>query len=309
MSRRLAYLYIATAAFCWGIIGIFISYLYELGFNPTQVVAIRLITAAVVLFLYVYFTNRHLLKIKLSDSKYFIGTGIVSLVFFNWCLFNALQETTIAIAAILLYTAPAFVTILSRLFFKEPLTARKLSALFVTFIGCAFVIGVFPSTSDSISTYGLILGIGAGLFYALYSIFGKFALMKYDSITVTIFTFIFGAVAIAPFSGLSSVIPLILNIKAVLCIIGLGIVSTVFAFTLYTKGLSAVESSRASIIATIEPVIAALSGFLVFNERLGGWQYIGILMVIAAVIIVQERNEKEIPSDLELNHSSSSGEF
>lgn len=292
MSKRLAYLYIATAAFCWGIIGVFISYLYELGFNPTQVVAIRLIMAAIVLFLYIFFTNRELLKIKFSDSRYFVGTGIVSLVFFNWCLFNALQETSIAISTILLYTAPAFVTILSRIFFKEPVTGRKLSALFITLIGCAFVIGVFPSTSDSISTYGLFLGLGAGLFYALYSIFGKFALRKYDSITVTIFTFIFAAVAIAPFSGLNSVLPLFLNIKAVLCIIGLGIVSTVFAFTLYTKGLSAVESSRASIIATIEPVIAVLSSFLIFNERLGSWQYLGILMVIAAVIIVQERNDK-----------------
>lgn len=292
MSKRLAYLYIATAAFCWGIIGVFISYLYELGFNPTQVVAIRLITAAIVLFLYVFFTNRELLKIKFSDSRYFVGTGIVSLVFFNWCLFNALQETSIAISTILLYTAPAFVTILSRIFFKEPITGRKLSALFITLIGCAFVIGVFPSTSDSISSYGLILGLGAGLFYALYSIFGKFALRKYDSITVTIFTFIFAAVAIAPFSGLGSVLPLFLNIKAVLCIIGLGIISTVFAFTLYTKGLSAVESSRASIIATIEPVIAVLSSFLIFNERLSSWQYGGIMMVIAAVIIVQERNDK-----------------
>lgn len=306
MSKRLAYIYIASAAFCWGIIGIFISYLYELGFNPTQVVAIRLITAASVLFLYVFFTNRQLLKIKLSDSKYFIGTGIISLVFFNWCLFNALQETSIAVSAILLYTAPAFVTILSRIFFKEPLTYRKLSALFITFVGSAFVIGVFPSTSESISTYGLILGLGGGLFYALYSIFGKLALMKYDSITVTIFTFIFGAVAITPFSGLGSVVPLLLNVKAVLCIIGLGIISTVFAFTLYTKGLSAVESSRASIIATIEPVIAALSSFLVFNEMLGGWQYLGILMVIAAVIIVQERNSKTLLKDLDAVQSSSS---
>lgn len=291
MSKRLAYIYIAAAAFFWGIIGIFITFLYELGLTPTQVVAIRLTTAAIVLSVYVYFNNRDLLKIRPADCRYFIGTGIISIVFFNWCLFNALKETSIAISAILLYTAPAFVTIFSRILFKEPLTKRKLSALFITFTGCALVIGVFPSTNDTISTYGLILGLGSGLFYALYSIFGKFALMKYNSLTVTVYTFIFGAVAIVPFSGLTSVFPLIKNPIAILCIIGLGVVSTVLSFTLYTKGLSAVESSRASIIATVEPVIAAVSSFLVFQEKLDAWQYAGIVMVIAAVIIVQEQKK------------------
>jgi drug/metabolite transporter (DMT)-like permease len=132
------------------------------------------------------FKNRKALKIKASDSKYFIGTGIFSIVLFNWCLFHAIQETSISIASILLYTAPAFVTIFSRIFFKESLTPRKVLALVTTFIGCSFVIGILPNTNGSISLYGFILGLGSGLFYALYSIFGKFALEKYDSLTVTV---------------------------------------------------------------------------------------------------------------------------
>lgn len=296
MNKSFAYMYIAAAAFFWGIIGIFISNLYQIGFNPTQVVAIRVISAAFFLTLYVYFKNRCLLKIKPADSKYFIGTGIISLLFFNWCLFNAIQVTSISVSAILLYTAPAFVTILSRILFKESLTKRKLVALLMTFIGCGYVVGIFPDAHVSISIYGLILGLCAGLFYALYSIFGKFALRKYDSITVTVYTFIFAAIAIAPFSGLHSVLPLFRNPSAILFIIGLSLVSTVFAFTLYTKGLSIVESSRASIIATMEPVIAAISSFVIFQERLNTWQYIGILLVIAAVLIVQEGREKNIQS-------------
>ena len=292
MDKKLAYLLIVAGASLWGIIGIFVTYLYELGFTPTQVVTIRALSATFFLVLYVIFKNRELLKIKISDSKYFVGTGIFSIVLFNLCLFTAIQETSISIAAILLYTAPAFVTIFSRILFKELITPRKLAALFITLIGCSFVIGVFTNTSGSISLYGIILGIGSGLFYALYSIFGKFALRKYDSLTVSVYTFVFAAIAITPFSDLWSVFPLFSSPEVWLYIIGLGFLSTMLAYIFYTKGLSSVESSRASIIATVEPVIAALLSFLVFDETLNFWQYIGIVMVIAAVIIVQEPTKK-----------------
>ncbi|WP_226036882.1 DMT family transporter [Aquibacillus saliphilus] len=292
MSKNLALLFIAIGASLWGGIGVFVTYLYQIGFTPTQVVAIRTISASVFLVLYVLIKNRQLFKIKVADSKYFIGTGVISIVFFNWCLFSAMEETSISIATILLYTAPAFVTILARVFFKELFTTRKIIALLTTFIGCAFVIGVFPDTNGSISFYGLILGLGSGFFYALYSIFGKFALKKYDSLTVTVYTFLFAMVAITPFSGLWSVIPLFSSVEVWFYIVGLGLLSTMLAFIFYTIGLNRVESSQASIIATIEPVVASLTSFIIFEERLNYWQYFGIVLVIAAVIIVQEKTKK-----------------
>lgn len=298
MGKNSAYLFILIGAGLWGIIGIFVTSLYELGFSPTQVVAIRAITAALFLISYTLIKNRQFLKIHIYDSKYFIGTGIISIVFFNWCMFNAIKETSISIAAILLYTAPAFVTILSRLIFKEYFTPKKIIALFITLIGCALVIGVIPTTNESISFYGLVLGLGSGFFYALYSIFGKFALKKYDSLTVTVYTFIFAAIAITPFSGLWSILPLFVNIKVGLSVLGLGFLSTMLAYIFYTKGLQDVETSRASILATIEPVVAALLSFIIYQEKLLVWQYIGIFLVILAVIIVQKSKTKKIETKL-----------
>lgn len=303
MDKKWSYLYILIGASLWGIIGVFVTYLYELGFTPTQVVSIRTLTASCFLVVYVIIKDRKLLKIKVFDSKYFIGTGIFSIVLFNWCLFHAIQETSISIAAILLYTAPAFVTILSRIFFKEWLTPRKISALMITFVGCSLVIGIIPNTTDSITLYGFILGLGSGLFYALYSIFGKFALAKYDSLTVTVYTFLFAAMAITPFSGLWFVFPLFLNLEVWLYVIGLGFLSTMLAYTLYTKGLHRVESSRASIIATVEPVVASLLSFLVFDEKLIFWQYLGIILVITAVIVVQGSPKKGSKQTIFTNES------
>ncbi|KMY54520.1 transporter [Bacillus sp. FJAT-27231] len=305
MDHKLSLIFIGIAASLWGIIGAFVTYLYELGFTPVQVVALRSLTAALFLVVYTFFKNRDLLKIKAADSKYFVGTGIISIVFFNWCLFSAIEETSISIASILLYTAPAFVVLFSRLLFKESLTVRKLSALLITFIGCSFVIGILPAMNETISFYGFILGLGSGLFYALYSIFGKFALKKYDSLTVTVFTFLFAAAAITPFSGVWQAGTLLLNMKAWVYIIGLGFFSTALPFILYTKGLSRVESSQASIIATIEPVVASLVGFLIFHEKLNVWQYLGIVLVIAAVIIVQESAKKREKQTIISKRSSS----
>jgi len=289
LNKNIAYVYILSGAALWGMIGLFVTFLYEAGFSPTQVVAIRAISASIFLLFFVFWKKREAIKIKLSDSKYFVGTGVISIVFFNWCMFEAIKETSISVSSVLLYTAPAFVMIFSRFLFKELFTIRKILALLITFIGCILVIGLFQNTNESVTIYGLLVGLGSGFFYALYSIFGKFALIKYSSVTVTTYTFVFAAIAITPFSGLWHVGTIFTNLEVWLSIIGLGLFSTLLAFLLYTKGLESVESGRASILATVEPVVATLIGFLVFQEKLSVWQYVGIIAVIMAVFIVQEK--------------------
>ncbi len=156
----------------------YVTYLYDAGFTPTQVVSLRLLLAAFFLVIFTVIKNKEHLAIRFHDTKYFIGTGIISIVFFNWCLFNAIQETSISIAAILLYTAPVFVTILSVVMFKEAMTVRKMIALPITLAGCLLVIGVFPLANETVSLYGIILGVAPAFFYGLYSIFAKSALKK-----------------------------------------------------------------------------------------------------------------------------------
>lgn len=298
--KKWAYLLIASGAALWGLIGIFVQGLYQVGFSSFQIVTVRLSSAALMLILYVYFKDKSRLKIKLKDWPYFVGTGIFSFVFFNWCYFTAIKETSLSMAVILLYTAPVFVAILSRIVFKEQFTHRKLLSLILTFIGIIFVIGLLPNIEGiKISFFGLLVGIGSGIGYALYSIFGKAALGKYHSLTITTYTFVFASVAILPFSGLWESVELFYNIKTWLYIIGLGLFPTALALFFYTTGLSYVESSRASIIATMEPVVATLVGILLYGDVLSLWQVLGMILVMAAVIIVQER-QQELPQVLEV---------
>ncbi|WP_221568110.1 DMT family transporter [Alkalihalobacillus sp. TS-13] len=296
--KKWAYVLIAIGAALWGLIAIFVEGLYEYGFTAIQVVAIRVIVAALILVVFVLIKNPRLLKVEWRDSIYFIGTGIFSIVFFNWCLFTAIQETSIAVAAILLYTAPAIVTILSRFLFQEWFTKRKLIALFMTLFGCTFVIGLLPGGSSSVSFFGVIVGLGSGLGYALYSIFGKYALAKYSSLTVTTYTFIFGSVAMIPTTGLWTKTSELQEPGVLLNAVGIGFLSTVIAYMLYTVGLQFVESSRASITATVEPVVATLVSVMLFHEQLTVWQVLGIFLVLSAVMIVQESKKVRMKQSL-----------
>ena len=303
--HKWAYLLIAAGAAMWGIIGIFVQALYSFGFSPGQVVAIRAISAASILLIYTATVNRHSLKIRPLDLKYFIGTGIFSIVFFNWCYFTVIKEASLSVAAILLYTAPAFVTVISRFVFKEWLTFRKIAALIATILGCALVVGFLPSMQVSVSTLGIVVGLGSGLGYALYSIFGKLASSKYSSLTITTYTFIIAGTFMLPVSRIWEATDLFAQAEVWIYALGLGLIPTVLAYTLYTLGLSQIESSRASITATIEPIVAAMVGTALFGDILTGWQVLGIVLVLSAVFLVQEVSRTKHP---ELNRDGTCGQ-
>src|SRR5699024_1644672 len=123
--------------------------------------------------------NKSALRLKRwTDIKYFIGTGIFSIIFFNYTMFKTIELASISISAALLYTGPAFVVILSRLIFKEKLTNQKLIALILTLIGTSLVVELFPLSVDNLPISTILIGLCSGLGYALYSIFSKFALKK-----------------------------------------------------------------------------------------------------------------------------------
>ncbi|MDZ7659111.1 MAG: EamA family transporter [Fodinibius sp.] len=283
----MAYIYVFLGASLWGIIGIFVDNLSQQGFSALQIVTVRVISASIMLVAFVAAIDVKLLKIDWMDSMSFIGTGIFSTVFFSWAYFTAIEEVSLSVAVILLYTGPAFVVVLSRIFFGEPMTSRKIGALVLTLFGCVLVIKVFPINADRISLYGVLVGLGSGFGYALYSIFGKYALKKYHPLTVISYTFIFASIVMLPTSGFT-ISPQQLQSQTVwLNILGLGFFPTALAYFLYTMGLSMVESGRASIAATVEPLVATLIGVWLFNEILTIFQIIGMLFILSAVVLVQ----------------------
>ena len=287
-ARTRACLCIILAAALWGVIGVFFNQLSGLGFTQMQVVAIRSATAAAALGLYLLVRGRPLFRVRLRDCWCFVGTGVFSLVFFNWCYFTAMETTSLAVAAVLLYTAPVFVMLFSAVLFREPIGRRKVLALVMTFAGCLLVAGM-PG-GGSVSPKGFLTGLGAGVGYALYSIFSRFALEKgYSSATISLYTFLFAGAAALPLSRLWEAGALLVRPEAAAGALGIGVLCCVFPYLLYTRGLAGVETGQAAIMATVEPAVAALVSFALYGESLLGAKGAGILLIFAAVAVLNRK--------------------
>lgn len=286
MSNKLPYLMIAFAAAMWGLIGFFVKGLSDAGFSAMEIVAVRVVTAAVILVLVGLASYRSHLKIRIKDLPLFIGTGILSIVFFNWCYFTAIELMNIPIAVALLYTSPAFVAVLSFIFLKESIDRKKLISIALTIVGCTLAAGITGQAGASFSAAAVLIGLGAGFGYALYSIFGKVALRKYHPFTVTLYTFIVASAALIPTTGISGKASILFNGGAWLYAIGLGIFPTVLAYFAYSWGLERTESSTAAVVATLEPVIATLLGVLVYGDRPGILQLVGSMLIVLSVVAV-----------------------
>ncbi|EKN69545.1 hypothetical protein BABA_08961 [Neobacillus bataviensis LMG 21833] len=292
MKKVIPVIFIVISASLWGMIAIFVRKLTDAGFTPMEIVTIRVVTAAILLGLIGAVKYRPQMKIKFPDIGLFIGTGICSIVLFNWCYFSAINQMNLSLAVILLYTAPAFVTILSYLFLKEKMDATKILSVFATIAGCVLVAGVNLNATAAIRPIGVLIGLGAGFGYALYTIFGKFALKKYPTFTVTLYTFMVASLVLLPVTHLWDKWNLLISGEIVLYGIGLGLFPTVIAYLLYTKGLEKVEGSKAAIIATVEPVVATILSVFLYAEGFGAIQAVGTILILMSVLLINRPIKK-----------------
>lgn len=277
---------IIAAGAIWGTIGLFVRHLSSDGLDSMQVTTIRCAVTAIVLFLYLLIRDRSLLRVRLRDLWCFFGTGICSIVFFTWCYFSCITAGSLSVAAILLYTSPIFVTIMSALLFYEKITKMKIIALICAFGGCVLVSGV----GEPITIPTLLYGLGAGFGYALYPIFGRFALRRYAPLTVIFYTFLFAAAGCLLISDLSPVAAYLAAGPAHLAFAAaFGIVSCVIPYLLYTAGLQHTEPGTAAVMSSIEPVVATLVGLIAYRESLSVPMVLGILLVLTAIVLLNRK--------------------
>ncbi len=286
-NTRIGPALIIIAGCFWGSMGIFVRSLGEYGFDSIQIVSIRVTLAALIFALVLIIKDRSGFKISFGDIPIFLGLGFGSILFFTVCYFTAITMMSLSTAAILLYTSPVWIMLMSVLFFHEKLDKKKLVALALAFAGCVLVSGI---SGQGMTLTGLLVGLGSGIGYGLYSILGTIALRKYSSFTVTTYTFLFAAGGswiicrpadlISKFSNTAEPGFLIF-----FCFLT-ALVTAVIPFLAYTLGLESVEASKAGILATIEPMVATLIGILVFSEPLTLMSGIGILMILSAVVIL-----------------------
>lgn len=283
-------LFVIIAGSLWGAMGIFVRGLAGAALTSIEICLVRMIVSTVLLTLFLLITNKEALKIKIKDIWIFIGAGIFSLTFFGFCYFTTIQMTSMSVAAVLLYTSPVFVMLLSALFFREKITKRNIICVAIALIGCVFVTGIIGEGLN-LPIMGILFGLGSGLGYGLYSIFSRFAINKgYGPYTITFYSFLFSSIALLFITKPGEVVSKLMvgNIGSnMLYVIGTSVIVTVLPYMFYTKGLTMIENTKAAVMACIEPIMATVFGFIVFKEVLSIYEIIGIVLVLTAIALLK----------------------
>lgn len=289
-KSQLGILTVATAASLWGLQGILSKFIYRSGMDPLSLATCKVGISFVALALVLLIRSPQHIKLNRQHLPSLMAYGILGVGLFNISLLTAMHFTTITTAVTLLYTAPAFVAILSAVFLGENLTKTKLLALVSTLAGCYLVIGGYTVNWTEVNATGIGAGLTAGFTYALYSVIGKKKVSEVNRWTVMFYGLGFGTLLLLivrpPFNiGNYSV-----STWFYIIFLALG---TTLAYTLYIKGLTLLEASKASIIASLEPVVAVFLAVLVLHESLSLPKVIGFFLVIFAVLLlIQEKEPK-----------------
>ena len=293
-DNRKGALLIILAGTCWGVISIFINYLSAAGLGEMQISFLRQFFAVLVFALIILTRDPYRFRIPVKDLGLIILVGFINGVMFNFLYFYTIVHSRASIAVVLLYTSPVFVIILARIFFKEKITKLKFIALVLTVIGCVFVTGVLGEGYTP-PPAAILTGVLTGLAYALNNILTSAAVKKNDPLTVTFYTLFFSFMFLVPFSGWNSLTslckanPMILLVAFLMCI-----VTAVLAQYFFSVGLGLIESGKAAIYGAAEPIVGSLVGILIFHEESNFRKIAGIIMVIAAILLIGKSDaEKE----------------
>ena len=284
---------VLAAAVLWGGIGIFVSNLERLGVSSLNIVFLRCFFTVIILGVVIAVKSPRDFKIPLRDLPLLISNGILSVVMFTYCYYKTIVLSTFSVAAVLMYTAPIFVMIMSVLFFHEKITVKKIIALAVAFVGCAFVSGIV-GTAVRISAEALGFGLLTGFGYSLYTIFGSRLILRgCKTLQIMFYTFLFsfvGSGVLLCVTGETN--PLTYPHEAWLWAFLMAIFNTVLPYLFYTYGLKLTDTTTAPIIATVEPVAATLVG-LFYGQWPTVFGVLGIILVLSSVIIVNSKDRKK----------------
>jgi DME family drug/metabolite transporter len=289
-DRLLGALAVAAAASIWGTLGLFAKILYAQGVSFESLVAVRASVGWLVVISFLLVTQgARSLRVARRDLAFLLPLGLIGIGTFYLLYFYTVRESTIGTAAILLYSAPAFVAVLAWLFLKEPLNAAKGFALLLTAGGIFLVAGAYDPANLEVSLKILLTGLLSGLTYGLYAIFGRPLAGHLSPAVILSYALAFGSalLVVAALPTLDTLAGLPASSYALLLM--LAVIHTTVAFALYTFGIRHLGAGRASIVATVEPVVAGILGVTLLGEELTALKVLGALLVLAGAALAQVR--------------------
>lgn len=296
-SNKLITIFPIFSGIFFGSGGIFIRRLIEMGIDSYSIVFLRVFIALPILILWLFFTDKKLFYIKLTDTWIFFGAGVLGTLGLNLSYNYSITELSLSLSAILLSLAPIFVVIFSFFLFKEKITSIKIWCMILAIVGSILASGVFEDmTTMHWSFKGIVVGLFAAIFYSLYSIFSKIAMeKKYDALTITLYSTLAITIVLFPLNDwkyvkeILSINPLNMSIFMILH----SLCTCIFPYALYTIALNHMDAGKASILCSCEPIAATIFGLLFYNEVPTLLSLVGLVIVLIALgVLSLKKNSK-----------------
>jgi drug/metabolite transporter (DMT)-like permease len=281
------YLLAAGAAVLWGLSGVVTKYLLRRQMRPDELLIFRTSLAALILFLWLGFSSRRLLKIGVRDLPYFALLGAIGLVANQGFYYLALSMVSVGYALLIQYLAPVFLMIYGVISKTERMTAGKLVAAITAIVGCVLMVLGQTEAIARTSMIGTLCALGSAVGFAFYTVYGKRGLARYNPRTMMTYAFFFAALIWIIIRPLWTLPWSNYDAATLAFFFYLAGVATVLPFGLYLASLRYLEPSRTSITSMLEPVVASVVAWLWLNEKMTGLQILGGGAVLGGVLLLQ----------------------
>lgn len=290
-AARTGYTLSLSAALIWATTSIGIKYLLDhYGVSTLSIAFWRDAFIALACLAGLFVLNPRLLRVAARDLRGFALTGMISIGLYHALYVLSIALNGVAIATVLIYTYPAFVTLGARVFFRERLRWSQVAALVLALLGCMLLVRAYDPAVLRVSWVGVLVGIGTGMTHAGYVLSSQRAVRTYSPWTSLTYMMLFGAITLLAmvlvFSPWQS---LIVGRTAApwLVLLALGLGPTLGGYALFTASLRHIPSPIASLLAVIEAPASTLMAVLLFHERLLWPQVFGMALVLLAVVLPQ----------------------
>ncbi len=292
------YLIIASAM-GFGVMPILALYAYQCKMNVSTLLWIRFSVSAALFFIALGIMGQRIkLPLFQMGSLFMMGGIIYTLQ--STLYFNAIRFISPSLAALLFYTYPIIVALLSFFMNHEKLTQCHFVAIAMTFLGLLLVLGM---PSHKINMMGISLALGASLVYSGYIILGNRLIQKIPSIISSAYVTLFAAFSFTILGFAMGALDFNFGVGAWIPAIGIVIFSTIMAILSFFKGLELTGPTTASILSTLEPLVTIGLSVIFFHDRLTGFQMLGGAGVISGTIIVilaKELSKNSSKTNIEL---------
>ena len=273
---------VLSAAAGFGTLAIFGKLAAEVGMPISTLLFFRFVVATATLWSVLPLVNNYILP---SGKEFWFALGIgliygVMTLLFFW----GLTFITAGLAAIVFYTYPVHVFVISATLLDEPVTRTKFVALAFGIVGMLVILG---GNTEAINPIGVGLVLLAALCYAIYSTGSRAALQQVDTGTFTATAMIATLVSMLPYWISSGNLAFPISGYGWSLIVGIGTIGTAVPIVLYVGGLNRIEATHASVIGTSEPVLTVLLGLVLLGEAVTLRVFVGGFIVLVGVLIIQ----------------------